>query len=416
MPLVAGAIVVTFWIVVLAAGVPVADLAADGWMLAAIPSFGSWMPNPAESVIDHVAWTVVLAHWPQLLTLVMVSLMGVLMQASVIEIAARADVDLNQELRTLGIGNAICALAGSLPGYHSLSTTLLAIRMNRPARLVSIVAATTTALLFFYGGGAIAYLPKLVIGALLFYVGIDVLLGALLNPHLRRARAEFAVAMLVCVTVAFVGLLEGLAVGVAAGIVLFVIKYSQVEVVRRATTAVDHHSNVERSARARALLNAQGDRILILELQGYIFFGTSNLLMSRIRSRLTDRRIPRPRLILLDFRRVTGADFSVSLSLEKLLQYGDVYDLELVITGLSPALRAAFGRILADGQRGRLRLFVDLDHGLEFCENQLLTAGGSGMRARIHSSGGCATPAAATNRLPSCSATSIAVPTEAAKS
>ena len=194
------------------------------------------MPNPPQALVDHVAWAVVLDHWPQILTLVMVSLMGVLMQASVIEIAARADVDLNQELRTLGIGNAVCALAGSLPGYHSLSTTLLADPHEPagrgwsrswpppPLRCCSSTAAAPSPTCRSWSSARCCSTSA-----------STCCWRALLNPHLRRVLAEFAVAMLVCATVAFVGLLEGLAVGVAAGIVLFVIKYSQVDVVRRAT-------------------------------------------------------------------------------------------------------------------------------------------------------------------------------------
>ena len=64
--------------------------------------------------------------------------------------------------------------------------------------------------------------------------------------------------------------------------------------------------------------SAQPLHVLTLELQGYIFFGTSNLLLNRIRSRLTGCVRVRPRFVVLDFRRVTGIDSSVSLSLDNL--------------------------------------------------------------------------------------------------
>lgn len=371
LPVAALAIAIVFWAVVLASGTSFASLAAEGWMLAPVPPFGSWLPSPPHTMLSAIHWPVLLDYWPEMLTLITVALMGVLMQASVIEIAAHADVDFNRELRALGIGNLVCAMLGSLPGYHSLGISTLSMRLGRPARVIGLIVATMMAAILCFGGGVVAYLPKLVLAALLFYVGLDVFMGALLDAHLRRALPEFAVAMLVFANVAFIGLLQGLAIGVAAGIALFVIKYSQIDVVRRQTSAVEHHSKVVRSSRSRAVLNELGNRILILELHGYIFFGTSHVLLKRIRARLEQSRMARPLFILLDFQRVTGIDSSVSLSLGKLIQYGHRYEVTFVATGLQPALRGAFER-LAAGEHSNILIFGDLDHGLEYCEDQLL--------------------------------------------
>lgn len=379
-------IVACFWLAVLATGTSRQALAEGGWMLAPVPPLGLWLPSHRLAMLRDVDWPLLAGYWPQVLTLVTVALMGVLMQASVIEIAARADVDLNQELRAVGIGNVVGSLAGGMPGYHSLSTSLLSIRIGRPARATGLVVALIVLIILSFGGAAIALLPKLLIGGLLFYVGLDVLMAALLNRHLRQSWPEYAVAMLVFAVVAFVGLLQGLSVGVAAGLVLFVINYSQVSVVRHESSARDHHSNVERSPGSRALLDDLGDEVMILELQGYIFFGTSNLLLNCIRARLTGGERVRPRFIVLDFRRVTGIDSSVSLSLDKLAQYAQTYGLTIIATGLTPQLRPTFAR-LASGPdaAARLRIFGDLDHGIECAENGLLAAvaGGSEGEQRL---------------------------------
>jgi sulfate permease, SulP family len=395
-PLAALAIVGCFWAVVLASGTPPTALAAEGWMLAPVPPLQQWLPTHRIAMAQDVDWGVLLDHWPQILTLMTVSLLGVLMQASVIEIAARADVDLNRELRALGVGNIVGSLGGGMAGYHSLSTSLLSIRIGRPTRATGLVVACVILAILCFGGDAIASLPKLLIGGLLFYVGLDVLIAALLNQHLRRSWPEYAIAMLVFVVVAFVGLLEGLGVGVAAGLVLFVVNYSQVDVVRHESSAVEHHSNVVRSTRARSLLDERGEQVMILELQGYIFFGTSNLLLNRIRARLiADVRAPL-RFVLLDFRRVTGIDSSVSLSLDKLVQYGRAYDLTLIVTGLAQHLRGPFERLAPAGeeQARPIRIEEDLDHGLEYAENRLLAtspAGGGAvesLEAELREAGG----------------------------
>ncbi|HYN39703.1 MAG TPA: cyclic nucleotide-binding domain-containing protein, partial [Rhodospirillales bacterium] len=128
-----------------------------------------------------------------------------------------------------------------------------------------------------------------------------------------------------------------------------------------------------------AVLDECGDEVMILELQGYIFFGTSNLLLNRIRARLTGDGRPAPRFVVLDFRRVTGIDSSVSLSLDKLVQYAQAYGLTLVVTGLPPRLRGPFERLAPGGDASRrIALFDDLDHGLEYAENRLLATAAAG--------------------------------------
>ncbi|MBK8211397.1 MAG: cyclic nucleotide-binding domain-containing protein [Rhodospirillales bacterium] len=100
-------------------------------------------------------------------------------------------------------------------------------------------------------------------------------------------------------------------------------------------------------------------------------------MLNRIRARLSGERLPR--FILLDFRRVTGIDSSVSLSLDRLTQYAQTYDLTLIASGLSSHLRPAFERLAPAADGGScIRIFPDLDHALEYAENQLLAAAVAG--------------------------------------
>lgn len=372
-PLVAIALVVVFWGVMTVQGRTPADLAADGWLLSQIQEHGLWVPAIRFVTMSDADVGLLLSEWPHFLTLVVVSLMAVLMQASVIELAAKKDIDLNRELRAVGAGNLACAAFGALPGYHSLSGTTLAIRMGAPVRLISLVVALVCGALLLFGASAIAYLPRMAIGGLLFYVGLEMASGAVANVYLRRAWSEIAVAALVFSTVAFVGLIEGLAIGVAAGVGLFVFRYSQIDVVRRFGRGSDYGSNVVRSSRQREILITHAGDVLVFELQGYIFFGRSNALVRRIRSHLDEAGSGHCRFIVLDFRRVNGIDSSASMSVAKLGQYAAAYDFKLMISGLAPDLRVRFERAgLQPAEASRILFFPDLDYALESCEEEIL--------------------------------------------
>lgn len=68
-------------------------------------------------------------------------------------------------------------------------------------------------------------------------------------------------------------------------------------------------------------LRERGEQSHVLKLQGYIFFGTGNRLLTGIRARLMDAAVRPLRFLVLDFKRVSGLDSSVLITFTKLTQY-----------------------------------------------------------------------------------------------
>jgi SulP family sulfate permease len=154
---------------------------------------------------------------------------------------------------------------------------------------------------------------------------------------------------------------------------LFVVNYSRIDVVKHTLSGAEMRSNVERCAYHRRVLAGElGQRIFILELQSFIFFGTANALLEQIRARVADTQQPSVRYIVLDFRRVTGLDSSAVLSFVKGKQLSEAQGITLVLTHSSEIIQRQFklGGLLGNAEG--VRIFPDLDHGLEWCEEQLL--------------------------------------------
>ena len=59
------------------------------------------------------------------------SVMTLLMNASAIELATRRDIDLDHELRSVGVQNLVGGAGGGLPAFHSVPLTLLAAQAPR---------------------------------------------------------------------------------------------------------------------------------------------------------------------------------------------------------------------------------------------------------------------------------------------
>ena len=373
LPLTIGGAILLFWLAAWVTGMPGARLRADGWLLWPFPEGGLWAPSPQLAALQHARWDLVVQLIPEMGTLVVIALITLLLNASSLELAVGRDVDLNRELQASGIANLCSALGGAFPGYMTLSGSRLASRIGAPVRLVGLITALVCGLTLFFGASALFYVPKLVIDVLILYVGLDFFLGALFDAWFRLPKADYFVLLVVFVGVAFVGVFEGIVLGIIVGVALFVINYSRISVVRQALSGADVRSNVDRSETLRSLLQNRGEQIYVLKLQGYIFFGSSNRLLARIRDRLADARRRPLGFLVLDFTRVNGLDSSALISFTKVLQYAEQYGFTLIFTSPSPDIVHALQTAgIYEGQHPRVRVFDDLDHGLEYSEGQIL--------------------------------------------
>jgi SulP family sulfate permease len=121
--------------------------------------------------------------------------------------------------------------------------------------------------------------------------------------------------------------------GLFVAIILFVVNYSKLSVIKLETNGSDHASNVDRDLETRELLNKEGNRILILMLQGFIFFGTADKLITASRERIMDGDNSRFDFLVLDFHHVSQLDTSAIVTFAKLAQLSDRIGFHVVISG-----------------------------------------------------------------------------------
>ncbi len=172
-----------------------------------------------------------------------------------------------------------------------------------------------------------------------------------------------------------IGYPEGVAVGIIAAIVLFVHNYSRVEVVSHVMSGSDLRSNVERPVRDVRHLREHGQQIYVLRLQGFLFFGTANHLLNQVRSRATDKKLQPLRFVIMDFRRITGIDSSAVFSLWKVHELARKHGFILIMTHVKPETKKQLANGGLDPATCKaFRLFPDLDHGMEWCEEMILAA------------------------------------------
>lgn len=367
-----------FYVVMWAAHVPMDRAAHAGWLLGPFPAGALWrLPDPR--MVTQVDWDAVAAQAGSLLALVTLSAIALLLNVTSMEVALRHDMDLDRELRVAGVGNLLSGLAGGLSGFHALTGSVLARRAGGRTRLVGIAAAVAVALALVAGAGLLGAVPRFVVGGLLLFVGLDLLLEWGVAVWRQVPPAEYAIIALIAVVIGWAGFLQGILAGVVAASVLFAIQYSRISAVKHDLSGAVYHSNVDRPLSQQQVLERDGAQMAIVELQGFLFFGSAAGLVEEIRRRLENRDSPQVRYLVLDFRRVTGIDSSAALSFSKLLHLLRARDVTLVLTHLAPRLeyllRLDTGANGSEAEHASaVRRFPDLDRGVEWCEDQVLAA------------------------------------------
>ena len=124
------------------------------------------------------------------------------------ELSTERDGDANDELKAVGLANIVSGLGGGFVGYHSLSSTQIAHGMS-DEKTTSRVPGVTCAVAYIgalvVGPAPLAYVPSALIGGLLLFIGSSFLYEWVVEGRARLPRSEYAVVLLIVVTVASQG-------------------------------------------------------------------------------------------------------------------------------------------------------------------------------------------------------------------
>lgn len=365
-----------FYGYLLLAGIPVAEASARGWLLGPFPSGGLYQPlTPATFAL--VQWGAILQNLDKIATILALSIIALLLNASALEVTVKQDIDLNRELQSAGWANLAGGLGGSPVGYQTLGMSSLAHRLGAKSRLVNLISASICGLALFFGASLISYFPKPVLGGMLLYLGLSFLVDWLIDARRSLPLLDYLLVWVILFIIASVGFLEGIAAGIFIAAILFVISYSRLNVVKSTLDGSIYHSKVDRPKIHRDMLHEHGSEIFIMSLQGFIFFGTVQNVLERIRARIADTNHGNLGYIVLDFHRVTHLDSSAVFGITRLKQLAEANNILMVWTTVTPEIvrNLELGG-LQDSTDETFVIKPTLDEGVEWCENRILARQG----------------------------------------
>jgi SulP family sulfate permease len=368
LPAMIGIGLVLFVIGLLVTGSSIEEAKEGRWLLGPFDAVRLWQPWTFRA-LGGADWSAVLGEWAGMATAVFVASLALLFNVSGTELVLHRDLDTNEELRDAGVLNVVSGAIGGIPGYHALSLTALAERMSVNARTAGLVAAFVPLAAVVFGAAFIELIPRMIVGGVLVFLGLAFIVEWVWDKRRTLPPFEYAIVLVILATIIGRGFLPGIVVGLVLAGVLFAVNYGRIELVREVAFGETYHSNVDRPSSERVALEAMGDRVQILRVHGFVFFGTANGLLERIRTRMEATPL---RFLVIDLRRVTGVDSSAVVSFVKVVHLAEAFGFELVLTGVSDLVRKQLERGGVVDSEGIVRFEPDLDRGLQRCEEGLL--------------------------------------------
>ncbi len=374
-----------------------------GWFLNGTPVAQFWSPigllHNGTGHLEPIQPHVLLRAAVEIMTIAAVSIFSMPLDFSSIEVQRRADADIDTEFRSTGAVNTILAVFGGLPVGLAPNTCRLADELGATSRLAGLAAGVFVGLVLLAGIDVAALVPTPLLAGLVLFLGFNVLgdvfashaAGQPMGQATERSRGEMALTLAIMLAIVHFGYLTGLVFGLVAACLLFAVRYSRIEAIRRHVTRAEFASGTERAPGEQAALLAEGGRIQILWLNGFIFFGSANRIFDQIRSRLGSENAgldgrqnvgphagpsagkPPRRWMVLDLTGVSGIDSSALVTFTKLRSWAHSNNLILVLAGVPAALFREFGQSGGNElQISPTHVFPTRADALAWCEDVLL--------------------------------------------
>jgi sulfate permease, SulP family len=361
-----GSVAVTY-VVLLASGSSLAAAQTNGWMFNPQPAAALSLPWKIGT-LRSFPWAALPSLAGDVLAVMFVTISTLLLNTTGIEIATRSEANIERDLKVHGFANLLTGGLGGMVVCTSLSRSILVRTAGATSRLSGLTVAAISAAVLIADPSFLGYVPKYVLGGLLFYLGSDLVYQWLIHSSRRLLPLEYLSLIAIAALIIYSGFIAGVLIGIVIGCATFALSASRVNAIKFSFDGSEYRSSLDRGPGEFALLAAHGRQIQGVTLQSYLFFGSANRLYQYVKTLLAKE--PDFRFLIFDFRLVTGIDSSATHSFAQIKQAATAYGVRVVLVNLSAELERAFrtARFISDD----VIIVSDLDRALESCEQKVI--------------------------------------------
>jgi len=343
-------------------------------------------PDALWPLVGDAGLALLQRHAPAVITtalaLALVGAMESALNALAVDRSRNTWHDPGRELLAIGIANMVGGLCCSLPAVSLRARAQAVMTAGGRGRRAAVGGSLVVGALAVAAGHWLSWLPMAALAGIMLTVAWSLVDRWTLHlvrqwwsgQRSRELHMSLALVALVCVATVWQGFVVAVAMGVILSMLLFITRMNR-SLVRSRCTAAARPSRRIYPAAVERRLDALRSSVLVLELEGPLFFGSSDRLMND--AQVHDGSCS---CVVLDLTRVGDVDETGVLALhllqDRLRRLGAVLRLAGVQEG-SPRARMlrAFGCTAS--------LWPDIDHAVEAAERQLLGADGPGALAAV---------------------------------
>jgi MFS superfamily sulfate permease-like transporter len=351
------------------------------------PTFG----ETTKDALSHSPWVnlpelthtdALLELWPTILggglALAIIASIDALLCAKLVNQPGDSRVHADRLLARLGIGNVVAAGFGGITGGINIGPSVANRAFGGRTPLSVLVNATAILLASTVLFPVVTAMPRVALSAVIMVIAIQHFdpwsmqlvrrIATSSGSQRRSLIIDLLVVVLVAVLSIAVNIVLAVFLGTVIAIMLFVVRMSR-SIIRRSYRCDVISSRKSRHARETQALERHGVSILVVELQGALFFGTGDRLIDEIAAATRQE----TRSLILDLRRVsevdsTGARIILDIQTD-LMRTGT--RLGLVLSNSSDTML----RLKDFGVLERIsaaQIFEDVDRAIEWGEDNLL--------------------------------------------
>jgi SulP family sulfate permease len=283
----------------------------------------------------------------------------------------------NRELIGQGFGNLVATLLGGVPGAGTMGATLVNKASGGNTHHSGVFQGLWSLLAVLLLTPIIAWIPIASLAALLVVIGFKMIDWK--SVFLLRSKdtvLDFSVILVVVIIANVFSLIAASGVGVGLAILMFIREQIHTSTIRNKTYGNKVFSKRFRTSSERQILESNGGSTVIFELQGSLFFGTTDQLYTAI-----EPEIHRAKYVVLDFLRVQSLDVTAGHMIERIQHILNENDATLVVARLPERLPS--GRDLKSYidhigvlSHKTTKVFDDISDALEWIEDETLLSSG----------------------------------------
>jgi sulfate permease, SulP family len=317
--------------------------------------------------VPHVSWAEIVALAPVAASCFLMIVAQSAATARAYASRHRETLDENTDLVGLSAANAVAALSGTFVVNGSPTQTAMVERSGGRSQLAQLATAGIVALVLLFLTGPLQYLPRCVLGAIVFTIAVGLVdVNGLLDIR-RESPGEFRLALVTAGVVVAIGVEQGILLAMALSLLRHV-RHSY-----RPHTAVLVEDTPGQWRPIQAAPGAtSGPGLVIFQFGADLFYANADRFAHDVRVLVERASVP-VRWLAVDAGAITSVDYSAARIFRALQE-------DLVRAGVTLVLVHAQPSLRADLERHRLMAVIGAEHVFDSLHEALAAIHGRGVR------------------------------------